>query len=169
MDTRDPLTGLPPPAVLQFRLRDALRRARRNRHRFAVFAVELANHAEILEDNGREAADRALVLAGARLMGVARDVDTVCRTDTSRFAMLMEAPVTAADAVAMATQAVARGLNSSPRLPPGVALRLHVVSVLAPDAQLPYSHDADELLARLAADLAALPLDGKKAILHLNC
>ncbi|MGE0331044.1 MAG: 7TM diverse intracellular signaling domain-containing protein [Ramlibacter sp.] len=168
MDTRDPLTGLPVPEVLTFRLRDALRRARRTRLGCAVLAVDLSNHADILAAHGREAADRALVLAAARLMGVARDVDTVARTGASQFVILLEGPVKPAEMVALATQALARGLRPSPRLPPGVTLRFHIATVLAPDPKLPESHDADACLSWLAATLAALPPDARKTIVHLN-
>lgn len=168
MDTRDPLTGLPVPEVLTFRLRDALRRSRRTRLGCAVLAVDLANHAEILAAHGREAADRALVLAAARLMGVARDVDTVARTGANQFVMLLEGPVKPAEMVALATQALARGLRPSQRLPPGVTLRFHIATVLAPDTRLPESHDADACLRWLAATLAALPPGTRKTIVHLN-
>ncbi|MCA0212595.1 MAG: diguanylate cyclase [Proteobacteria bacterium] len=168
MDTRDPLTGLPVPEVLTFRLRDALRRARRTRLGCAVLAVDLSNHADILAAHGREAADRALVLAAARLMGVARDVDTVARTGASQFVMLLEGPVKPAEMVALATQALAGGLRPSPRLPPGVTLRFHIATVLAPDPKLPESHDADACLSWLADTLAALPPDARKTIVHLN-
>jgi diguanylate cyclase (GGDEF)-like protein len=168
MDTSDPLTGLPALNVLHFRLRDALRRAQRSRQRCAVLAFDLANYPEILAQHGRDAADRALVLAGARLRGVSRDVDTVSRTDTHHFAMLMEGPVLPAQVVAMATQAVAHGLNPSPKLPGGVGLKLHVASVLAPDSARPESYDADNCLRWLAVQLKKLPPEGRKTILHLN-
>jgi diguanylate cyclase (GGDEF)-like protein len=168
MDTRDPLTGLPVPEVLTFRLRDALRRARRTRLGCAVLAVDLSNHSEILTAHGREAADRALVLAAARLMGVARDVDTVARTGANQFVMLLEGPVKPAEMVALATQALARGLRPSQRLPEGVTLRFHIATVLAPDNRLPDSHDADACLRWLADTLAALPPGTRKTIVHLN-
>ncbi len=168
MDTRDPLTGLPVPEVLTFRLRDALRRARRTHLGCAVLAVDLANHADILASHGRDAADRALVLAAARLMGVARDVDTVVRTGNSRFVMLVEGPVKPEEVRALATQAVARGLYPSARLPPGVTLRFHVATAMAPDPRSPDSHDADACLRWLADTLAALEPQSRKAIVHLN-
>lgn len=168
MDTRDPLTGLPTPEILAFRLHDALRRAPRSRHGCGVLAVDLANHAEIVSAHGRDMGDRALVLAAARLMGVARDVDTVARTGMHQFVMLIEGPVQPAEVVAMATQAVARGLQPSPKLPAGVTLRFHVASVRAPDAQLPESHDASACLKWLADTLAGMPADARKTIVHLN-
>ncbi len=168
MDTSDPLTGLPAQHVLHFRLRDALRRARRNRQRCAVLAVDVANYPDIVSQHGRDAADRALVLAGARIRGVTRDVDTVSRTDTHHFAVLMEGPVLPAQVVALATQAVAHGLNPSPQLPAGVVLKLHIATVLAPDSAQPASFDADNCLRWLAGELARLPPEGRKTILHLN-
>ncbi|MCJ0763877.1 sensor domain-containing diguanylate cyclase [Variovorax terrae] len=168
METQDPLTGLPPRGMLLFRLRDALKRARRDSRRCAMLVINLANHAEILAGHGREAADRALVLAGARLMRVARDVDTVSRIDLAQFAMLMEGPVTSEQAAAMATQVVARGLNPSLKLPGGVTLKFHVTCMLAPDPGLADSDDAESCLMRLSHELARLSPDGRKAIAHLN-
>ena len=54
--------------------------------------VELANHADIVEREGREAGDRSLVVAASRLSAVVRDVDTVCRIADTRFAILVEGP-----------------------------------------------------------------------------
>lgn len=168
MDSVDPLTGLPATEVLQFRLRDALVRGRRFKYRCAVLGVEVTNHGQLMAEYGREVADRAVVLAGARLLGVARDVDTVARVGAHRFVMLMEGPVSAAQAVAMATQAVAHGLNPSPKLPGGVVLKFHVVSAMAPDAQSPQSHDAGHCIEWLLAELSQMRSDGPKTIVHLN-
>lgn len=168
MQTLDPLTGLPPRNVLLGRLRDALRRAQRGNHHCAVLAINLANHGEILASHGRDAADRALVLAGARLTRVARDVDTVSRIDLCQFTMLMEGPVSPDQVAALATQAVARGLNPSPKLPGGVTLKFHVVSMLAPDPALADSDDPQLCLLRLSHELARMSPEGRKAIARLN-
>src|SRR5690606_6981812 len=71
-----PLTGLTIVPVLNLRLRDAMRRSRRYGHRSGLLLVELLNHADIVARQGRDVADRALVVAASRLSHVARDVDT---------------------------------------------------------------------------------------------
>jgi two-component system, sensor histidine kinase LadS len=57
-----------------------------------VLLVELANHREIVQRDGRKAGERALVVAAARLSAVVREVDTVCRVADTRFAVLAEGP-----------------------------------------------------------------------------
>jgi two-component system, sensor histidine kinase LadS len=168
MDTRDPLTGLTPSHVLVFRFRDALVRARRSRTACALLGVDLTNYAEIQSAHGREAAERALVVAGARLKAVARDVDTVARIDTHRFAMLMEGPVAALEVTAATTQIVARGLTPSAKLPGGVTLNFRVAGLLVPDKGAPDDHDAAACLKRASDALDNLPADSRKAIVHLN-
>jgi hypothetical protein len=106
-----------------------LRRARRTRLGCAVLAVDLSNyHADILfQQHGREAADRALVLAAARLIrGVARDVDTVSRTGAQPVCRCCWRARCCPDKWwPWPRRRVAHGLRPSPRLPPaGVTLKL---------------------------------------------
>jgi diguanylate cyclase (GGDEF)-like protein len=168
MDTRDPLTGLTPTALLLFRLRNALVRARRNQKPCALLGVNLSNYAEIQAAHGREVADRALVVTATRLASIARDVDTVARTDTQRFAVLMESPVEPLELTQIATRVVARGLNESVKLPRGVILKLHVAGLIAPEAESSQLPEASDCLQRVNDALNVLPSDGRKAITHLN-
>jgi diguanylate cyclase (GGDEF)-like protein len=168
MDSVDPLTGLPPLPLLVFRLRDALKRARRGDHRCALLAINFTNYHEIATVHGREVADRSLVLAAARLKTVAREVDTVARTDTHRFAILMEGPLTAAHVVAIATQTVARGLSLTSKLPENVVLRFHVASAMAPDGHLAETSDAARLVQWLNDKLSEMPHDSGRTVLQLN-
>ena len=169
LDSTDPLTGLTVLPVLQLRLGDALRRARRSRSQCGLALVELANHAELIEQEGRHAGDRALVVAASQLSALARDVDTVCRVADNRFAVLLEGPYRPEQLHVLAPHIVARGLAQTPALPLHQSLRYRVVTIALPDwtrDQPPAEElDVQRLLARL--NLAMDHLDAKRVILHL--
>jgi GGDEF domain-containing protein len=163
IESTDPLTGLTISPVLLLRLRDALRRARRYGHRFGLVLVELANHAAIVEREGREAGDRALVVTASRLSAVVRDVDTVCRISETRFAVLVEGPE---DLKLLGQHIVAKGLERVPQLPADMALRFRLVSAAMPD-EADGSVDDNRLMERLHHALDRLADDPRKVVLHL--
>jgi GGDEF domain-containing protein len=172
LDSTDPLTGLTATPVLRLRLRDALRRASRAGQRCAVLLVDLANHAEIVAREGREAGDRALVVAASRLSQVVREVDTVCRVADTRFAILMEGPQPDDARRLLAQHIVARGLEEVPRLPKDLPLRLRMVSAWVPDGAIELtpegSLDEQLLMQRLNWALDRLLEDPKKVVHHLD-
>lgn len=168
LDHVDPLTGLVAAHVLRFRLRDALLRARRNRFRAGLLAVGLVNHGEIAAELGDEAADRALVLVASQLVHVARDVDTVARTGSTRFALLVEGPIDQAYLVTMATHLVARGLVAGEQMPTRVPLRLRVVTSLVPEPGSTAAMDGGSCLETLAQELVRLAEDPRRSIRHLS-
>ena len=172
LDSTDPLTGLTATPVLQLRLRDALRRANRWGHRCAVLLVELSNHADIVEREGREAGDRALVVAASRLSAVVRDFDTVCRIAGTRFAILAEGPQTDEARRLLAQHIIARGLEPIPKLPPDTVLRFRVVTAMAPDGAIELTPegvvDEQRLMQRLNWALDRLIEDAKRPVRHLD-
>jgi diguanylate cyclase (GGDEF)-like protein len=155
----DPLTGLASGRKLLTLLQASLVRARTGRP-FAMMVIELANHASLLREHGREDAERALVLAAARLKTVVRDIDTVARVGSQHFAVLMESPCTLEEANAMATYVVAVGLRDSGVLPDGATLRFHVVLSLLPVPDL----DAQGTLQMLLQELKRITPDARKTI-----
>lgn len=163
IESTDPLTGLTLAPVLVLRLRHALQRSRLYGHRCGLMLVELTNHREILEREGREAADRALVVAASRLSMVLRDVDTVSRIADTRFAVLVEGPE---DLKRVAQHVVAKGLERIPMLPSGVSLRFRLVSSVLPLAGEEEVDDA-QLLQRLHTALDQLVDDPRRVVLHL--
>ena len=169
LDSTDPLTGLTVLPVLQLRLGDALRRARRSRTHCGLALVELANHGEMVEQEGRHMGDRALVVAASQLSALVRDVDTVCRVADNRFAVLLESPYRPEQLHVFAPHIVARGLAQTPALPLHQSLRYRIVTVALPDWTLdqPPAEELDvqRLIARL--NLAMDHLDAKRVILHL--
>lgn len=171
LESTDPLTGLALLPVLTLRLRDALGRARRARHQVGVLLVELGNHADIKTEFGREAADKAMVVAAARLSEVVRDLDTVSRLDDTRFAMLVEGPQQTEDIRQLAQHVVAKGLETVPMIGPQVSLNLRVVTAMPPDGVIDMANDSpideNRLLARLARALDRSANDPRKVVQHL--
>ena len=169
MESTDPLTGLTITPVLRLRLRDALRRARRYGHQCGLVLVDLSNHADIVAREGREAGDRALVVAAARLSGVVRDVDTVCRISDTRFAMLIEGPQKPDLLKLLAQHVVARGLERVPSLPNDLSLKFRLVSCAPPDGDEAQDEavDDEQLLARLHRALDRLVGEPRKVVHHL--
>jgi GGDEF domain-containing protein len=172
LDSTDPLTGLTVVPVLRLRVRDALRRARRLDHAAALLLVEVSNHAEIVAREGREAGDRALVVAAARLSRLVREIDTVCRIAGTRFAVLVEGPQPDEARRALAPHIVARGLEPVPQLPHDLALRLKVVTLPLPDTSADTTVDgaADEqrVLERANEALDLFLGEPKRAVYHLG-
>ncbi len=169
LDSTDPLTGLPIVPVLVLRLGDALRRARRNRGHCGLALVELANHADLVAEDGRPFGDRALVVAASQLTAIVKDVDTVCRVADNRFAVLLESAYRPELLQVFAPHIVARGLSQTPALPLHKPLRYRVVTIALPDwtqDQPPAEEqDVQRLIARLNVVLDRL--EPKRVILHL--
>lgn len=172
LDSTDPLTGLTVTPVLQLRLRDAIRRARRYSHHCGLLLVELSNHADLRMRLGSEASDRALVVAAARLTRVVRDVDTVCRVTDTRFAVLVEGPQRPENIKLLAQHIVAKGLEPASVLPEDTTLRFRLVFTLLPVERQTAEEeeervDAERTLKRLNTALDELANDPRKAVLHL--
>jgi diguanylate cyclase (GGDEF)-like protein len=172
LDSTDPLTGLAAMPVFRLRMRDSMRRAERYGHHCAVLMVELANHAEVVVTEGQEVGDRSLVIAAAKLSRVVRDVDTVCRIANSRFAILIEGPVTLAQIKLRAQHFVAKGLERTSTLPGDLDLRFRMVSILLPSGEtaLEESEAPDErrVLSQLGEALNQLGTDGRRMVMHLS-
>ncbi|MBX3657006.1 MAG: diguanylate cyclase [Ramlibacter sp.] len=160
----DPLTGLTPMQPLLQRLEGAMARATSQAHSCALLVVRLANLDSIVLEHGREAGDRALVLATSLLRHVVTDVDLVARVGEQQFALLLDGPTTEAAAQACATRVVASGLRESEALPGGVTLRFHVAAAILPDGP----RDAASSLKWLQDVVAEMAKDTRKSIRAMN-
>lgn len=173
LDSADPLTGLPIKPIFYLRLQDAIRRSRRFQHQHGLLLVELVNHTELRTRHGSETSDRALVVSAARLTRVVRDVDTVCRVGSNRFAILIEGPRKLAHIKLVAQHAVAKGLEPGSTLPDDANLRFRVVSSLLPPergwaAEEDESEEARRIMTQLQEILQRHPFDPRKLVTHLN-
>lgn len=160
----DPLTGLAHTRTLLPRLQGAIGRARDLRHACALMAVRISNFDAIASEFGREAADRALIVAASMLRNAITDIDMAARVGEHDFAVLLEGPTTTEKALSGAQQVVAAGLRSAPALPPGTSLKFHVAVALLPDRDL----DAAGSLGWVLDGGAAIPADARKSIRPLN-
>jgi two-component system, sensor histidine kinase LadS len=170
MQQTEPLTGLTNARSFMQQLHGSLTRASRYQHRFALLLVELTNLKWFNKEHGRQVGDRALVLTATRLRSVARDVDTVARLENNQFALLLEGPVSNAQAVEAATQLIARSLRPSDLLPVGAGLKLQITMTMMPDAKASeaFGEDAHAYLDWLLSEAAALDANPRKTIRTLN-
>jgi diguanylate cyclase (GGDEF)-like protein len=164
LSRNDPLTGLAHARSLLARLEGALARSQGQGHRCALLAVRLSNHDAIAAQHGKEAADRALVLAASRLRRCIADVDLAARVGEQHFALLLEGPTNDVTAQDCATRVVANGLRESEALPAGVTLRFHVAVAMLPDGQ----REAAATLQWLLAVVNDMAQDQRKSIRAAN-
>jgi diguanylate cyclase (GGDEF)-like protein len=160
----DALTGLADRPSLVQRLDAAMARARSQKHPCALLLVRLANAEVIHHEHGRDALDRALVVAASHLRRGAHDIDLAARVGEREFALLIEGPTTADVATARAQQLVASGLRTVQALPTDMNLRLLVVIAMLPDQPL----DAAATLQWVQGALGGIRNDSRKQIRALN-
>jgi diguanylate cyclase len=85
----DSLTDLPNRLLLRDRLKQALRRARRQRLPFSLLLLDLDRFKDVNDTLGHQAGDALLRLMGARLASGMRDVDTLARLGGDEFGILL--------------------------------------------------------------------------------
>lgn len=102
MAQRDPLTDLPNGALLADRLAHAVAAARRHRGAFVVMAVQLEGVAPINEALGVSMGNQVIKQAARRMAACTRASDSVARTGSNEFVLLLENVEGAEDALAVA-------------------------------------------------------------------
>ena len=123
----DPLTGVYNATIVTEKLQRLFATAPRHHHPFALLAIDLANYGELQKKYNRDTAERALVMAAARIRTAAGSMDTVARMGETRFGLLLEGPVSAREANEVATKILAAGLRATHELPQRDSLRFHIV------------------------------------------
>lgn len=88
----DGLTGLPNRSLLEDRLFLAIARVRRNGRLAALLHADLDGLEAINQRHGREAGDRVLQSASARMQACVRRTDSVARLGGDEFAILLDEP-----------------------------------------------------------------------------
>ena len=85
----DALTGLPNRLLLFDRLRQAITRSDRERHRIAVCYLDLDGFKPVNDCHGHKNGDRLLIELARRLESAVRAPDTVCRLGGDEFVLLL--------------------------------------------------------------------------------
>jgi diguanylate cyclase (GGDEF)-like protein len=160
----DELTGLPNRRLFQDRLDSAIERARRTGSHVALLLIDLDNFKLVNDTAGHHAGDELLKHVGNLFTGRVRRSDTVARTGGDEFSVILEEPMTRADAGRVA-KTLAKLLDE-PVTFGGKELRVGAsvgIAVFPDDA-------ADSEALRIAADLrmyagkTAAKENGAKAI-----
>jgi diguanylate cyclase (GGDEF)-like protein/PAS domain S-box-containing protein len=85
----DQLTGLPNRLLLEDRMRQAIQRAKRNRHKVALLMVDIDYFKRINDSLGHTAGDALLDLVAKKLCSAVRQTDTVARMGGDEFVIIM--------------------------------------------------------------------------------
>jgi two-component system, sensor histidine kinase LadS len=160
----DVLTGIAHDRTLLPRLQGAIDRARDLKQQCALMVLNISNFDALADEFGRDTADRALVVAASLLRRAATDIDLEARVGEHHFALLLEGPSTAEQAMNRAQELVARGLRSSTALPAAATIKFHVAVALLPHEAL----DAAGSLSWLTEAVNAMPPDVRKLIRPMN-
>ncbi len=104
----DPLTGLPNRRAAIRALIQSASRARRERGKVSLVLVDL-DHFKVVNDTlGHDAGDRLLRKVGAALAQVVRQGELCARIGGDEFAVILDAPITAAQHAASRVRAALR-------------------------------------------------------------
>jgi len=160
----DPLTGLPHRRGLVERLESSLSHARGQQQSCALLGVRISNLDAITQEFGKDAAEKAIVVAAAHLRRTSVDFDMAARVGEREYAVLMEAPVTVQAVTSRAQQVVASGLRQVDALPAALTLKFHVTAAVLPVPHL----DGEGTLEWVMNGLDQMNQDAKKLIKPLN-
>jgi diguanylate cyclase (GGDEF)-like protein len=94
----DELTGLPNRRLFQDRLASTLERARRTGSQAALLLIDLNEFKQVNDSVGHHIGDELLKRVGSLFLGRVRRSDTVARTGGDEFSVILEDPMTRADA-----------------------------------------------------------------------
>ncbi len=100
--SHDPLTSLPNRRLFLDRLQNAISRAVRQGGNFALFYIDVDHFKPVNDQHGHHAGDVLLQSLAGRLALAVREVDMVARLGGDEFSAIMEGPIDAPSAAAMA-------------------------------------------------------------------
>jgi diguanylate cyclase (GGDEF)-like protein/PAS domain S-box-containing protein len=103
----DTLTGLPNRALYDDRLAQAVERNKRHRQPFALVYLDVDHFKLINDTHGHAVGDQLLRAFAGRVRQCIRGVDTAARIGGDEFALILEGPIAAEHAAAVAQKIVA--------------------------------------------------------------
>jgi diguanylate cyclase (GGDEF)-like protein len=155
----DHLTGLPNRRLYQDRLHNALERARRSQAQTALLVIDLDHFKHVNDTLGHHVGDLVLKRVATLFASRVRRSDTVARTGGDEFSVILEEPVSRADAMQV-------GRSLVKLLHDPLELGEHTVQIGASVGIAVFPEDAHEMEALcIAADLR---MYDAKHIAHLN-
>lgn len=164
MDRMDPATGLINGLVFTERLSRLIARSQRLKLQSAVLVIDIANIEQIRRTFDRRSAEEMPLRVAQRLLSAAREIDSVARLSELRFGMLVEGPLTPEEAASTGPRVVARCLMPFKDKPLDWTAQVRVAQTLVPTENF----DAERVIARLEAVLAAVPADSKRAVFTIR-
>jgi diguanylate cyclase (GGDEF)-like protein len=158
------LTGLPNRVLLDDRIRQALQRAKRNRHKVAVLMVDVDYFKRINDSLGHSAGDSLLDAIAKKLCAAVRQTDTVARMGGDEFVIVMPEFRDERDAIRCA-EAILQKVSTPTMLGNReVNVTVSVGLCIFPDC----ASDADSLLKNADAALYEAKESGRNAFHVFN-
>jgi diguanylate cyclase (GGDEF)-like protein len=160
--SHDALTGLPNRLLLDDRIAQAIAHSQRHSHEFAVLVIDLDRFKLINDSLGHRAGDELLREVAQRLKSAVRAVDTTARLGGDEFVVLLDGPVTQAEAVEIGTRAI-KVMEPSLRL---LGIDVHISASIGIAFYPRDGASVDTLLARADAAMYSAKERGRN---NLQC
>jgi diguanylate cyclase len=160
--SHDGLTGLPNRMLLDDRIAQAIAHSQRHAHQFAVLVIDLDRFKLINDSLGHRAGDELLREVAERLKSAVRAVDTTARVGGDEFVVLLDGPLTHAEAVEIGTRAI-KVMEPSLRL---VGIDVHMSASIGIAFYPRDGASVDTLLARADAAMYSAKERGRN---NLQC
>jgi diguanylate cyclase len=160
--SHDALTGLPNRMLLNDRIAQAIAHSQRHSQEFAVLVIDLDRFKLINDSLGHRAGDELLREVAQRLKSAVRAVDTTARLGGDEFVILLDGPLTHAEAVEIGTRAI-KVMEPSMRL---LGIDVHISSSIGIAFYPRDGASVDTLLARADAAMYSAKERGRN---NLQC
>jgi diguanylate cyclase (GGDEF)-like protein/PAS domain S-box-containing protein len=160
----DQLTGLPNRVLLDDRMRQAIQRAKRNRHKVAVLMVDVDYFKRINDSLGHTAGDSLLDAIAKKLCSAVRQTDTVARMGGDEFVIVMPEFRDEKDAEKCAEAIIQKVSTPTMLGNREVNVTVSVGLCVFPDC----AHDADSLLKNADAALYEAKESGRNSFHVFN-
>jgi diguanylate cyclase (GGDEF)-like protein/PAS domain S-box-containing protein len=160
----DQLTGLPNRVLLDDRMRQAIQRAKRNRHKVAVLMVDVDYFKRINDSLGHTAGDALLDAIAKKLCSAVRQTDTVARMGGDEFVIVMPEFRDEKDAERCAEAIIQKVSTPTMLGNREVNVTVSVGLCVFPDC----AHDADSLLKNADAALYEAKEGGRNSFHVFN-